>query len=154
MATYSFQDVVASIVGPSGSATLGDGACTTDGGITITMVEDKSTMMIGADGCVMHSLHAGKGSNVTVRLLKTSPINRVLSQMYKNDTGNSGQHGQNVISVRDLQRNDVITCQQVAFAKFADVTYAKEGGEMTWTFHAGITDFDLGSGIAAPAGLA
>jgi hypothetical protein len=111
------------------------------------MVEDKSTMTIGADGAVMHSLHAGKGANVTVRLLKTSPTNSQLSQMYKGDSEASGLHGRNTISVRDLQRNDVITCQQCAFAKMADVTYAKEGGEMVWTFHSGVTDFDLGSGL-------
>lgn len=111
-------------------------------------------MTIGADGCVMHSLHAGKGSNVTVRLLKTSPTNQVLSQMYARDTASTGVYGFNTISVRDLQLNDVIVMQQCAFAKFADITYAKEGGEMVWTFHAGVTDFVLGSGIAVPAGVA
>ena len=101
----------------------------------------------------MHSLHAGKGANITVRLLKTSPTNSLLSTMYKGDTENSGQHGQNTISIRDLQRNDVITAQQCAFAKFPDITYAKDGGEMTWTFHAGIVDFDLGSGLAVATGV-
>lgn len=153
MATYSFQDIVASITGPNGTVNIGAGSCATDGGLSIVMVEDKSTMTIGADGCVMHSLHAGKGANVTVRMLKTSPTNSILSQMYKGDTTNSGEHGQNTISIRDLQRNDVITAQQCAFAKFADVTYAKDGGEMVWTFHAGIVDFDLGAGLAVATGV-
>src|SRR5215467_2524526 len=144
MPTYSFLDVSASITGPNGTVTLGSGSGSSEGGISITMVEDKSTMTIGADGQVMHSLHAGKGSNVTVRLLKTSPTNQILSQMYARDTSASGLYGNNTISVRDQTLNDVIVCQQCAFAKFADVTYAKEGGEMVWTFHAGITDFILG----------
>jgi len=153
MATYSFQDIMASITGPSGTVSLGAGSAASDGGISIVMVEDKSTMTIGADGAVMHSLHAGKGSTVTVRLLKTSPTNQLLSQMYALDTSGSGVYGFNTISVRDLQLNDVVVAQQCAFAKFADVTYSKEGGEMVWTFHAGITDFILGSGIAVPAGV-
>jgi hypothetical protein len=154
MATYSFNDNMCAIVGPNGQANLGYGSCNSEGGISVTMVEDKSTMTIGADGCVMHSLHAGKGATVTVRLLKTSPTNSILSQMYANDTGTAGNpqatasHGQNQISIRDLQRNDVITCQQCAFAKFPDVTFAKEGGEMVWTFHAGVVDFILGTGLA------
>jgi predicted SPOUT superfamily RNA methylase MTH1 len=144
---------MASITGPNGTVALGAGSAAADGGISIVMVEDKSTMSIGADGAVMHSLHAGKGANVTVRLMKTSPTNQLLSQMYALDTGSSGVYGFNTISVRDLNQNDVVTCQQCAFGKFADVTYGKEGGEMVWTFHAGITDFVLGSGIAVAAGV-
>jgi hypothetical protein len=153
VATYAFQDIMASITGPSGTVALGAGSAASDGGISIVMVEDKSTMTIGADGAVMHSLHSGKGATVTVRLLKTSPTNQLLSLMYALDTQGSAVYGFNTISVRDLQLNDVVVCQQCAFAKFADVTYAKEGGEMVWTFHAGITDFILGSGIAVPSGV-
>lgn len=154
MATYSFNDNMCSISGFNGQFNLGYGSANSEGGITINMVEDKSTMTIGADGNVMHSLHAGKGATVTIRLLKTSPTNAKLSQMYADDTGTVGNpqgtanHGQNQISIRDLQRNDVITCQYCAFAKFPDTTYAKEGGEMVWTFHAGIVDFILGTGLA------
>ena len=154
MATYSFVDNMCAISGPNGNFNLGYGSCNAEGGISVNMIEDKSTMTIGADGCVMHSLHAGKGATITIRLLKTSPTNALLSQMYAMDTGTAGNpqatanHGQNQISIRDLQRNDVITCQQCAFAKFPDVTYAKEGGEMVWTFHAGVVDFVLGSGLA------
>ncbi len=36
----------------------------------------KNTMTIGADGEVMHSLHADKSGTVTVNLLKTSPTNK------------------------------------------------------------------------------
>lgn len=148
MATYSFGDNMCSISGPNGSFSMGAGAGDAEGGISVVMTEDKSTMTIGADGTVMHSLHAGKSAMVTVRLLKTSPINGRLSSMYASDCANSQSFGNNTISIRDMARNDVIVCQQCAWAKFADITYAKEGGEMTWTFHAGIVDFILGSGIA------
>jgi hypothetical protein len=36
------------------------------------MTEAKNTMTVGADGEVMHSLHAGKSGTITVTLLKTS----------------------------------------------------------------------------------
>jgi len=154
MATYSFQDNMCSIVGPNGSFSLGAGAGDAEGGISVVMTEDKDTMTIGADGQVMHSLHAGKSATVTVRLLKTSPTNALLSAMYAADCQNSQNFGFNTISVRDMARNDVIVCRDSAFAKFADITYAKDGGEMTWTFHAGTVDFVLGSGIAAATGVA
>jgi hypothetical protein len=108
-------------------------------------------MTIGADGSVMHSLHAGKSGTITVRLLKTSPTNKRLSDMYAVQTVSAALHGKNTIVVNDLARGDVITCSQVAFEKFSDITFAKEGGMNTWTFQAGVIDFDLASGDAIAA---
>jgi hypothetical protein len=61
---------------------LGYGSANAEEGITVTMTEAKNTMTIGADGEVMHSLHAGKSGTITVTLLKTSPVNKKLSLMY------------------------------------------------------------------------
>jgi hypothetical protein len=47
-----------SISGPNGSFSLGAGAGDAEGGISVVMTEDKSTMTIGADGSVMACLHA------------------------------------------------------------------------------------------------
>jgi len=148
MATYSFLDNMVAISGPFGNFNLGGpGVANSEGGISITMTEDKNTMTIGAGGEGMHSLHAGKSGTITVRMLKTAPANSLLSQMYAAQTGTAANHGRNTISIRDLARGDVITAQEVAFSKFADVTYAKEGGEMVWTFHSVKIDFVLGSGV-------
>ncbi|GAB7212501.1 hypothetical protein OS31_40110 [Dickeya oryzae] len=76
MPTYSFMDVTATLVGPTGSIDLGYGSANSDEGITVTMAEAKNTMTIGADGEVMHSLHAGKAGTVTINLQKTSPVNK------------------------------------------------------------------------------
>jgi hypothetical protein len=151
MATYAFQDTMVAIVGPNGAFNLGAGTGNAEGGISITMTEDKNTMTIGADGEVMHSLHSSKSGTITIRHLKTSPTEALLSAMYAVDTASGFAHGKNTISIRDLSRGDVITAREVAFAKFADITYAKDGGEMVWTFHAGKIDFVLGSGIAVAA---
>lgn len=149
MATYSFIDNLVAIAGPNGAFNLGGpGVANSEGGISIVMQEDKNTMTIGAGGEGMHSLHAGKAATITVRFLKTAPANALLAQMYAADTGDAAAHGRNTISIRDLARGDVITAQQVAFAKFADVTYAKDGGEMTWAFHSVKVDFVLGNGLS------
>ena len=50
MSTYSFQDVVATLVGPTGTVNLGYGAAVAEEGITVEMAGDKNTMMIGSDG--------------------------------------------------------------------------------------------------------
>jgi hypothetical protein len=126
---------------------MGAGSGNSEGGITISQTEDRNTMTIGADGSGMHSLHAGKSGTVTVRLLKTAPTNDQMAQMFNLDTSNSSDHGKNTITIRDLVRGDTITCQECAFARFPDITYAKDGGENTWTFHAVRIDYDLGSGI-------
>jgi hypothetical protein len=148
MATYSFIDNMVAISGPNGNFNLGGpGVGNSEGGISIVMTEDKNTMTIGSGGEGMHSLHAGKSGTVTVRFLKTAPVNAQMSQMYAADTAGGANHGRNTISIRDLSRGDTIVCQEVAFAKFADVTYAKDGGEMVWTFHSTKIDFTLGSGI-------
>ena len=146
MATYSFQDVVATISGVGGSINLAAGAGVAEEGITIEPMEDKSVMTIGADGSGMHSLVANEASSVTIRLLKTSPVNRQLQEMYNQQTKSSANHGKNTITVRDAVRGDNITLTEVAFKKRPTVTYAKEGGLMEWTFDAIKTTAVLGSG--------
>jgi hypothetical protein len=49
------------------------------------MTEAKNTMTVGADGEVMHSLHAGKSGTITVTLLKTSPVNKKLSDVQRTE---------------------------------------------------------------------
>ena len=145
MATYSFLDVKAALVGPGGALNLGQGAANAEEGITIEPTEDVDTMTVGADGTPMHSLHADKSGTVTVRLLKTSPVNQKLSQMYAFQTASSSNHGQNTISLSNSHSQDFITCQQVAFKRAPNLTYAKEGGMNEWVFNAGIIDRTLGA---------
>lgn len=146
MATYSFQDVVATITGVGGSFDLAAGAGSAEEGITIEAVEDKNVMTIGADGSGMHSLVANSSSTVTVNLLKTSPTNALLQAMYDEQTASSLAHGKNVITVRDVARGDFIVLTKAAFSRRPSVTYAKEGGNMVWTFMAIQTTQVLGTG--------
>ncbi len=146
---YSFLDVNAAIVGPGGSFSIGSGAGAAEEGISVAMTEDKNTMVTGADGTPMHSLHASKSGTVTVRLLKTSPTNAKLSMMYSMQTASAAAHGLNTITIANPISGDSITCVMCAFKKFPDNAYAKEAGHYEWVFDAGIIDTSLGGGLLA-----
>ena len=147
MATYSFLDCNASIVGIGGAVALGTGAGVAEEGITITPNGEIDSMVIGADGTPMHSLHADKSGKVVVKLLKTSPVNQKLMLMYNLQTASATNHGQNTISLTNSQTLDTITCSAVAFAKAPDLTYGKEAGLNEWLFNAGKIERILG-GVA------
>lgn len=145
MASYSFLDVAATLNGPGGSIQLGAGAGTAEEGITIERRGERNTMTIGSDGEGMHSLHADKSSTITVRLLKTSPTNQLLSVMFDLQSQASSLWGQNVIAVSTPNgAGDITTARGVAFRQHTPLTYAKEGGMNTWTFDAISTDGLLG----------
>jgi hypothetical protein len=148
MATYSFIDGAASIVGPGGSFSLGYGSGNAEEGISVAMVENKNTMAIGADGSVMHSLHAGNGGTVTLRFLKTSTTNQMLSIMYDLQRISSAVWGQNTIVISDPARGDQISCISCAFQRMPNVNYAKDGGVQEWMFDAGRIDVVLGDGTS------
>jgi len=133
--TYSFMDVQATFVGPPAfNFDMGYGAAIGEEGISIAMVDDKNTMMIGADGEGMHSLHAGKAGTITVRTLKTSPLNQKLALAYAAQTGVASLHGQNVIVIRQSDAGDNIVARDCAFKKWPDLKYAKDGDVLEWVF--------------------
>jgi hypothetical protein len=133
--TYSFKDVNAAIVGPGAAFALGNGTGAAEEGITITPTEDINNMLIGADGQGMHSLHADQSGMVTLRYLKNSPVNALLSAMFAFQTASSAAHGQNTININNERSGDSITCTQGACKKAPDLTYAKDGGIVEWEFH-------------------
>lgn len=145
MSTYSFIDVTASLTGPTGTINLGYGSGNAEEGISIDMAGDKNTMMIGADGKGMHSLHADRSGSVTLRYLKTSPINSRLMAMYDAQTLSSSLHGQNLITVGNSISGDITTAQQCAFKKKPNLAYKKDGDIVEWVFDAIEIDSVLGT---------
>ncbi len=143
--TYSFKDVSANITGPTGSANLGYGGGVAEEGITIDMEGDKETMVVGADGTPMHSLHAAKNGTVTIRTLKTSPTNAILQTMYDAQQISSTLWGQNVIVVRENESGDITTCTSCGFRKKPNLKYGKEADIIEWAFNAGTIDTVLGT---------
>jgi len=132
---YSFTDIAGAINGPGGSFDIGSDAGVAEEGITISYVDDKDTMTMGADGSGMHSLHASRAATVTIRLLKTSPVNPQLMTMFNFQTTTSANHGRNQMHFNDVVRGDSIIIEGAAFRKAPDITYAKDGGIMEWQFN-------------------
>lgn len=138
------MDVTASLSGPTGVIDLGQGSANSEEGITQTMGGNKNTMTIGADGEVMHSLHADKSGTITVTLLKTSPVNKKLSLAYNAQSQSSSTWGNNVIVIRNTVSGDISTARSCAFQKQPDFNNAKEGGTVAWVFDCGKIDQLLG----------
>lgn len=147
MASYSLQNVLATISGPGGLVPIGSGAAISDEGLSIEMVDKKNTMIIGGDGSGVHSLHASKAASIKIRLMKTSPENAALTVMYNLQTLNSAIWGQNVLIVTDPIRGDDYSCTQVAFAKFPGITWSKDPNVNEWDFDAIEADPILGIGF-------
>lgn len=143
--TYSFADVQATLVGPTGVLNLGYGAAVAEEGISIEMAGDKNTMMIGADGEGMHSLHADKSGTITVRLLKTSPTNAKLQAMYDAQSLSSALWGQNIITITNPVVGDITTARSAAFKKKPALTYKKDGDIVEWAFDSIKIDTILGA---------
>lgn len=146
MSAYSFLNVNAHLVGPGGVINLAAGAAAAEEGITIEAIEDKNVMTIGADGQGQHSLVASDAVTVTVRLLKTSPVNAQLQLMYNIQSASSALWGSNVITVTDSARGDLSMIQGIAFKKRVPLTYAKEAGMNEWTFDGIKANTILGAG--------
>jgi hypothetical protein len=144
---YSFEDVVCTISGPGGSISLGAGSGNAKEGISIEFVEDKNNMLIGADGSGVHSLRANSSAHISVRLLKTSPVNALLNTMYSYQTSSSLFWGQNVITVTNPATGDDYPCTQVAFRKFPAITWAEDANMNEWQFDAVQANPMLGVGI-------
>lgn len=134
MGVYSFLNVVAAIAGPGAAFNLGVGAAVAEEGITIAANEDKNVMVIGADGKGQHTLVASDGGILTVRLLKTSPVNGFLQIAYNLQKQSSALWGQNVITVVDSARLELSLCQSCAFKKKPEIVYDKAGPMIEWIF--------------------
>ena len=145
MSTYSFMDITASLVGPGGDINLGAGAENAEEGITISMANDRNVMRMGADGEGMHSLRAAKNGTITVRLLKTSPVNSQLTKLYNAQSLSSALWGQNVITIRNTQAGDAHAARECAFARLPDLRYAADGDIVQWQFHSIKIDPSLGT---------
>jgi hypothetical protein len=144
MATYSFLDVNASIVGPGGAFSL-SGEGNSDEGITISMTDEKDVLTIGADGTPMHTLVASKAGKVSIHLLKTSPVNAKLMALYDAQSLSSALWGKNTITMTNSASGDTSSARSVAFVKVPDMAQAKEAGTNTWEFNAGMVDSVLGT---------
>lgn len=147
MAAYSFLDVTLSINGPNISATIGgDGTGSAEEGFSVIYEEDADVMTPGASGDVMHSLTANKRGRIELHLLKTSPINALISHSYTADRSfGSTEWGQNEVVVRNPVSGDTYHATRGAWRKFADNAYQVRGNIMVWTLNCSQIDPALGA---------
>ena len=145
MAAYSFRDVSAAIDGPGGTFQLANGSGAAEEGISWERTDDRNMMQTGADGSGQHSLRATRSGTITVRLLKTSPVNASLTLMFNLQTASSGLWGSNIIRVTQTVSGDIMAARQVAFKKFPNRAHARDAGTLEWTFDALFIDETLGT---------
>lgn len=145
--TYSFLNISCLIAGPGIAANLGAGSANSEEGITIEPTTEKNVMTIGADGQGQHSLVADDSCKMTIRLLKTSPMNAILMAAYDLQSQSSALWGINTFTLSDSARGDFSVVQQAAFKKKPTITYAKEGGMMEWEFDGIQANSILGGGV-------
>ncbi|OCZ58461.1 phage structural protein [Acinetobacter seifertii] len=145
MSTYSFMDVHCTLTSDDAVIDVGYGAGVAEEGITFGMAGDKNTMTIGADGEGMHSLHADNSGQVTVRLLKTSPTNAKLMNLYNLQKADTRKWGKNTITMNNSSAGDNATASKCAFKKVPDLANAKDGSMLEWVFDSIKVDLKLGT---------
>lgn len=131
---YGFQSITANIAGAGGNVDLAYGSGAAEEGITIEPYGDQSTVEIGADGFVAHSLSASTAHTITARLSKVAPGNRTLQIMANLQQVSPALNGKNIITLRDTLNGNVILCEFVAFTKYTPLNYAKDAGINEWQF--------------------
>ena len=145
MSTYSFLNIQATIIGPGLTAAIGSSSGAAKDGLSTGFDEDKTSVTTGADGSIMTSLRASQTGRITVRLLKTSPLNAVLNAAFNFQRVSAANTGQNNLRIVDKARGDVVTGRQMSFVKHPDNVWSEEGNILEWTF-IGIVNETLGAG--------
>jgi len=124
---HSFGDSEATIYGPGGSFRLGD-----DPTESITIRDsDTYKSKSGADGFI-ERIHKAGPTYITVKLLKTSLVNALLSQLHQVNHQSPANWGRNTIKIVRLGE-DVTTCEALAFADY-DHPSGDHGGQIWWEF--------------------
>ena len=141
--TFSFQDVLASISGPGGSFSLGAGSGNAEEGITIE-TNERTTQTVGADGRVVTTLIADRTGTIKVSLMKTSPVNQLLSNLFNFQMQDSTLVAQNTIVITNIASGDTVTCSGVSFVKHPAIKFGKDPGNNEFEFKAQFVDYNLG----------
>jgi hypothetical protein len=149
-ATYSFTNAILTISGPGGAFTIGgpdDGSA--EEGFTFAWSNETNVQSHGAAGDVMNSLISTRAGRCTTRLLKTSPVNNLLSVMFNFQRTSSANWGQNVITGVDTVRGDNYTGLGSAFVRFPSNSYARVGNMLDWEFDIAVLIPILGPGFVS-----
>ena len=147
LVAYAFANIAGTVAGPGGVVSIGYPNGNAKEGLHVEYLEAKDAMVVGSDGSVMHSLRSGNAARVSVYLLKTSPINALLSNLYNFQRTQASYWGINTIAISDVQRGDVGAGSQMAFERHTGVAWAEDANIMQWNFQGNWLQI-LGSGSA------
>jgi hypothetical protein len=134
--TYAFADVHAVFSGPFGVILLGDGSGADDGGISTEAIDEQNRMSIGADGSGFHTLISSRAAKLMIRLLKTSPQNAALQQMFNAQRQASIYWGKNSFSLANPMTGDSMKATGVAFGRQPGNAWAKDPNVIEWDLYA------------------
>ena len=148
--TYSFLDVQATLTSPSVTFDIGS-AGVADDAIRISMVGEKTTMTIGADGDGQHNMIASNASRCEISFLKDAPGNALMNQLYNFQSSSSANTGNIQITISNNVMGDVIQLTGGAIAKQADIAYTREGPANVWSMNFISRHDVLGNGLNARA---
>lgn len=146
---YSFADVYMAIVGPNIVDTVTGAG---EEGITVAYDGDSAVLTMGADGSGMYSMRVAQNGTITVRLLKGSPFNKVLSDNFWYQRGSTSLVGRNKLVITNQAGQDLITATGCGYRKHPNITYAVEGGVNEWEFLCQRIITRLGPGVATQIG--
>ena len=135
-ASYSFADVHGLIAGPFCSILLGNDSGSSEEGISVESLDERTKMTIGADGSGMHSLIQNRAARIIARFLKTSPQNAALQLALNAQSSSSLFWGQNVINVSNPVTGDALVAVGCAFGKQPGNLWAKDANIIEWEFYA------------------
>lgn len=100
---------------------------------TVEQLEKDYTTTEGVGGDVVFNRTNSKLCRVTVRLLQTSRVNKLLSEIRAADLA-SGNGVFEALTVRDRLGNDLHTSSEAKIEGPPSSSYSKEAGELEWSF--------------------
>lgn len=130
--TYSFGDLVGSIVHPELGVYMFDG--TGVGAVTISKATDRTAHDLASDGSVMVSKIAGNNGTVTIEVQQTSSLHRWLEAWF-NGLVNlpTSSWAETSITLRNSATKTSHVCMGVSPQKEADTPYQAQGQRVVWT---------------------
>jgi hypothetical protein len=153
MKAYSFLNMVVVVAAPPAIPShevtgFADG----DDVIMLTRRNDGVTDKVGADGKMSIAISADRSGEITLKLMQTSPSNKVLNAIHNLQQGGPNTFSPIQVFAQDLSRQDMGVGQFGYLKKLPDISRGKEINPHDWVIV--VERMDLLLGDPAFVGLA
>lgn len=139
---YDADQVLISFAGISLSAGYADGEF-----VKIARLSESFGLKVGTDGEAVRSKTNNRSAKITLRLMQSSSVNDVLSQIHNNDLTLPGGAGVGVFRIQDLQGTTLHQANAAWISKWPDESEAREASEREWEFSTGRLDNFIGGNL-------